>query len=394
MAHEHTVASMQFSHDGRWLATASWDESVVIWDTATWQTNSRMLHSGSLQDVDFSPDGKWLATSSEDFTARVWEVVSGRQVALMAHDGLVMDLTFSRDGKWLATASGDGMARIWLVWPQDLRAEACARLPRNLTREEWANFMGQDEGWIEFLRTNVPYKPTCPALPADGALLGATPTSPEPEVIETRSLSRGLVAATPASVPGAVPTWVSLLTPTPEPTSSTSHVVGNTYTSPTYDYSLTWDNAGWWVRYEYSANGYDLLQLSNGTSNVDLEAYLGFRGDPAACLDYEMDQARAVEGRSLFAPVSDGNGTPLAGQDPTRAHAAYKYTYTSEDGQSEDRIIRLECRTLEPGESVLVVTQVIRAALPDSYDNEAPVLEELLDELTLPEPATAATPEG
>jgi WD40 repeat protein len=398
MTHEHTVASMQFSHDGGWLATASWDNSVVVWDTATWQSHARLLHDGGLQDVEFSPDDKWLATASEDFTARLWEVASGAQVAEMVHDGLVMDVDFSPDGQLLATAAGDATARTWLVWSDDLKTEACNRLPRNLTRDEWAEFvdqdagwaefLGQDAGWIEFLGTDVPYEPTCPNLPADLASLGATPASAA-DANGNHSASPGLVETIPASVPGDVPTWAPLPTPTPIPTQSVTHVVGSTFTSASYGYSVTWDNSVWWVAYEYSANGYDHLRLRNGASNVDLKAYVGFGGDPAACLDYALDLERAVEGRSFFAPMSDGNSTPSAGQDPTHAHAAYKYRYTRADGSSEDWLLRLECRMLVPGESVLEIAQV---TTPDSYDEQLAALEELLDGLSLPEPAAGATP--
>ena len=34
-------------------------------------------------------------------------------------------------------------------------AEACRRLPRNLTKEEWARYIGPE----------IPYRPTCPDLP-------------------------------------------------------------------------------------------------------------------------------------------------------------------------------------------------------------------------------------
>jgi hypothetical protein len=43
---------------------------------------------------------------------------------------------------------------VWLVWPEDLIAEACARLTRNLTQEEWERYLGDE-----------PYRKTCPDLP-------------------------------------------------------------------------------------------------------------------------------------------------------------------------------------------------------------------------------------
>jgi hypothetical protein len=103
--------------------------------------------------VAFSPDGRWLATGSDG--ARVWEAATGQEVIWMAREKQVGSVAFSPDGRWLATGSNDRTARVWLLWPEDLIAEACSRLTRNLTYEEWQYHIG-----------NEPYRPTCPDLPA------------------------------------------------------------------------------------------------------------------------------------------------------------------------------------------------------------------------------------
>jgi hypothetical protein len=54
----------------------------------------------------------------------------------------------------LATASWDKTARVWLWRPKDLIADVCARLPRNLTAEEWKQYLGEE-----------PYRKTCEQLP-------------------------------------------------------------------------------------------------------------------------------------------------------------------------------------------------------------------------------------
>jgi len=154
MQHNGPVLAVAFSPDGRWLATGSRDHTARVWDVTSGQEVARMQHEGWVYTLAFSPDGKWLATGSADCTARVWEAATGREMARMQHKDCVETLAFSPDGKWLATGSKDGTARVWLWRPEDLIAEACSRLTRNLTHEEWRRYLGDE-----------PYRPTCPNLP-------------------------------------------------------------------------------------------------------------------------------------------------------------------------------------------------------------------------------------
>jgi WD40 repeat protein len=155
--HTGPVFSAPLSPDVKFVVTASGDNTARVWEAASGEEVARMAHWDWVEAVAFSPDGQWLATGSDDGTARVWEAASGQEVARMAHEDMVFAVAFSPDGQWLATASGDNMARVWLVWPDDLIAESCARLTRNLTLEEWKRYLGDE-----------PYRKTCPALPVPG----------------------------------------------------------------------------------------------------------------------------------------------------------------------------------------------------------------------------------
>ena len=59
VGHADHVLGLDFSPDGRYLATASADKTVRIWDVATGQTVRTLIgHTGTVNAVRFSPDGQ------------------------------------------------------------------------------------------------------------------------------------------------------------------------------------------------------------------------------------------------------------------------------------------------------------------------------------------------
>ncbi len=162
MNHDGWVHSVAFSPDGKYLATACLDKTGGVWDATTGEKITHMNHEEGLPSVTFSPDGKYLATASIDNTAGVWDATTGEQIACVNHEGYVSSVAFSPDGKYLATASGDGTARVQLWRPEDLIAEACSRLTRNLTYQEWQRYLPDE-----------PYRKTCPNLPIHPSFIEA-----------------------------------------------------------------------------------------------------------------------------------------------------------------------------------------------------------------------------
>jgi WD40 repeat protein len=144
MKHDDKVNTIAFSPDGGYLATASDDSTARLWHTINGREILLMKHDDKVNAVAFSSDGKYLATASDDKTARVWEKASGREVARIKHERIVSVVVFSPGGQYLATASGGNTAWMWLWRQEELMKAASSRVIRNLTTEEWHQYLGNE----------------------------------------------------------------------------------------------------------------------------------------------------------------------------------------------------------------------------------------------------------
>ena len=110
--HISTVWGIAGSPDGRWLATASHDRTVKLWNAQTRElVRSFIGHEELVWCVAFSPDSKYLASGADGI--KVWEVASGRELHhFKSHRGLVVGLAFHPKQPWVFSSSSDLSLRV------------------------------------------------------------------------------------------------------------------------------------------------------------------------------------------------------------------------------------------------------------------------------------------
>lgn len=157
------VWAMEFSHDGKMLATSGQATDVLIYDTNTFQVLHRLTeHTDHVAYLAWSPDDRKLISCSHDKTARVWDapvspapgipqywlqlthnIQSGQCILKIDHHnhpgpGGLTAAAWSPDGQSFVTGSLHGNHRLclWSIdgeqlhnWEVDYRVQDCAISP-------------------------------------------------------------------------------------------------------------------------------------------------------------------------------------------------------------------------------------------------------------------------
>jgi WD40 repeat protein len=102
------AVSLAFDPAGDYLAVASPDSTIIIWDVAGKRQAHEIAGPGTrIAAVGFTPDGRYLAAGCDDHTLRLWERKTGRSVSVHELDSPIKALHFSTDGSFLYTGNGN-----------------------------------------------------------------------------------------------------------------------------------------------------------------------------------------------------------------------------------------------------------------------------------------------
>ncbi|QQP57887.1 Protein HIRA [Caligus rogercresseyi] len=129
--HLACVNTVRWSHSGRFLASGGDDKIVIIWEQSPYSQGSSLLggsnaeywkvkytlrrHDGDILDLAWSVGDSFIATASVDNSIIIWNAEKLPEVIkiLKGHTGLVKGVIFDPVGKYLASQSDDKTMRLW-----------------------------------------------------------------------------------------------------------------------------------------------------------------------------------------------------------------------------------------------------------------------------------------
>ncbi len=154
----NSVYSIAMSHSGNIVVTGDQSGNVSLWEVSKGKELYRLRgHKARISDIQFSPSSDLLATASFDGKVMLWKTTDYtlEPIVLKDHESWVQTIAFSPDGNTLLTGSSDSKIKEWDINVTDLSTELRKGLIRNLTKQEWEQYVGKDIPY-EKMRTDLP----------------------------------------------------------------------------------------------------------------------------------------------------------------------------------------------------------------------------------------------
>ena len=140
--------------DGR-LASGGGAGKIKLWPKEGTGEPVVLSHGSFVRSMAVLADGR-LVSGGDDGKIKLWPKEARGEPVVLSQGGGVHSLVVLPDGR-LAAGDDDGNIKIWLVDEQKLIAALCLRAGRNLTKAEWARYIGAD----------TPRQPSCRGRPSN-----------------------------------------------------------------------------------------------------------------------------------------------------------------------------------------------------------------------------------
>jgi hypothetical protein len=143
------IRSVEIGPDGT-LAAGTTRGPVLLWLAGLGSEPVQLQgHASAVTSLSFAPDGRRLASASLDGSVRLWDVRNPDQkpIELLGHSGWVWAVAFLADGETLVSGGADRSVRVWPTRPAPIADAICESATRDLTVEEWGEFLPADVSW-------------------------------------------------------------------------------------------------------------------------------------------------------------------------------------------------------------------------------------------------------
>jgi WD40 repeat protein len=135
---------LAFSPNGRWLAmyfSFRGPHVVRVWELPDMRLHAEFGHDAQVAAMAWNAQGTALASGCEGGMVRVIDVQQRRELVRLPFERFCGSVSFVPQTQELLTASYDGKLRITCVDPLKMVSLAEARVPRQLTNDEWRQYL-------------------------------------------------------------------------------------------------------------------------------------------------------------------------------------------------------------------------------------------------------------